>query len=61
MKILVTKNAFIAGSDWKKGTILEAPDHAAKAAIENGFADCGEALQKAIKEKSNKNKKFSSE
>lgn len=48
MKILVTKDARIAGSDWKKGTILEAPDKAAKAAIADGVAEEGEALEKAI-------------
>jgi hypothetical protein len=49
MKILVTKDARIAGSNWKKGTILEAPDQAAKAAIADGAAEEGEALEKAIK------------
>ena len=49
MKILVTKNARIAGSDWKKGTILEAPDVAARAAIAEGVASEGAPLEKALK------------
>jgi len=49
MKILVTQNAQIAGSAWKKGTILEAPDVAARAAVAEGVATDGAALEKALK------------
>lgn len=49
MKILVTKDAPIAGTDWPKGTILEAPAKAAQAALDAGHAATGEALEKALK------------
>jgi hypothetical protein len=49
MKILVIKDAPIAGSVWEKGTILEAPAKAAKDAIAAGIATDGDALDKAIK------------
>lgn len=49
MKIVVTKDAEIAGSPWKKGTLLECPKKAAEQAIKDGVAEGGEAVDKAEK------------
>lgn len=49
MKIVVTEDkASIAGTEWKKGTLLEAPTKAAKEAVAAKLAtDDPEAIEKA--------------
>ena len=55
MKIQVIKDSNIAGSDWKKGTLLEAPEQDAKKAIADGDAELPKAPKPKAKPASGKN------